>query len=126
MTSQSKVLIIDDNADLTAVLESFLYQRGYSVSIAHEGLRGIEYAHKQQPGLILLDLNLPVGKGPEVLKALQKHEDTKHIPVLIITGLSLNDIERQKLVRDGVKEIIFKPFKNEALLEKIQRHFHHF
>jgi len=125
MASQSKVLIIDDNVDLTAVLESFLYNHGYAVSIAHEGLRGIEYAHKQQPGLILLDLNLPVGKGPEVLKALHKHEETKHIPVLIITGLRLNDIEKQQLIREGIKEIIPKPFKNETLLEKIKQYFYH-
>ena len=123
MNTPKKILIIDDNVDLTSVLESFLNQEGYEISIAHEGLRGIEYAHKQQPHLILLDLNLPVGKGSEVAKALRKHSDTKHIPILIITALQLNDIERQQLSKEGIREIIQKPFQNASLLKMIQTHF---
>ncbi len=118
----SKVLVVDDDLDLTKILKFFLESHSYEVTVAHEGLRAIEYAHKQNPDLILLDLKIPVGQGGDVLKTLQSKAETDQIPVIILTGLEMDALEKARLLKQGAKQIIIKPYKEAELLSAIQTH----
>lgn len=120
--SMSKILVVDDDLDLTKVVKLFLESHSYEVIVAHEGLRAIECAHRQQPDLILLDLKIPVGKGGDVLKALQAKPETDQIPVLILTGLDMDELEKTRLLKQGAKQILMKPYQEIELLSAIQAH----
>jgi len=118
MDEKKKILIVDDDQDLVQVIRMNLDFRGYETFEANEGVRATEMAHKIKPDVILLDINIPVGSGEAVLKNLQKHFETDKIPVIIISGI--DDEKRiQKILDDGAKIFLQKPFENQELLDAI-------
>jgi DNA-binding response OmpR family regulator len=115
-----KILIADDDRDFVDLLRERLEASGFTTVAAYEGIRTVEVAHKEQPDLILLDWKMPAGEGSSVLQALSVKDDTKHIPVIILTGVEERDIEDQAN-SFGVKDIITKPYDSHELIEKIQK-----
>ena len=94
-----KILFIEDEAALQKSMGDFLEGNGYKVFHALDGEIGLQLANpkekEKKPDLILLDLILPKLDGFEVLKRLKADEETKEIPVIILTNLEgLSDIER--------------------------------
>lgn len=113
------ILIVDDEPDFVSLLQDNLESRGYRVLTAHEGVRGIETAHKSKPDLILLDIKMPAGMGQSVLQALKKHSETRKIPVIVITALANRQL-KEEIKQLGAKDFFTKPFDTEMLLEKIK------
>ena len=90
-----KILFIEDEPDLQKTLGDLLTKEGYEVISALDGETGLRLAQTQTPDLIILDLILPRVHGFEVLKALKDNEETKNIPVIILTNLEdMADIEQ--------------------------------
>lgn len=81
-----KVLVADDDPDVVRVLRGFLEIRGYEVIEAFDGKEVLERAVQGRPDLLLLDLDMPRMDGYEVLFHLRRHEELKHIPVVIFSG----------------------------------------
>jgi len=91
----AKILFVEDESALQKTLGEILRQQGYDVVSALDGESGYELAIKEKPDLILLDLVLPKLNGFEVLEKLKKNEETKEIPVIILTNLeSMDDINK--------------------------------
>ena len=91
------VLIIDDEPALSELMAKTLIYKGFQVFQASSGHKGIEYAAACHPEAIILDLNMPEFDGTQVIEQLHSRPETKDIPILIHTGIALNEEERQRL-----------------------------
>ncbi|KPJ73664.1 hypothetical protein AMJ48_00435 [Parcubacteria bacterium DG_74_1] len=90
-----KILFVEDEAALQKTLGEILKQEKYEVIPALDGEVGLRLAKDKKPDLILLDLVLPRVHGIEVLRKLKEDEETKEIPVIVLTNLGeIEDINR--------------------------------
>lgn len=82
-----KILVVDDDPLIIRMYEYKLKHDGYDVFLAFDGEKAIIEAKKERPDIILLDLMMPKMNGVETLKFLKKENDTKDIPVIVLTNL---------------------------------------
>jgi len=95
MAEKISVLIIDDDADLRDLIEQGLQMAGFAVYQAGDGPTGIETAKERAPTLILLDVTMEGMNGLETLSKLKSIDQTREIPVFMLTGKSgTDDIKR--------------------------------
>ena len=114
---QSKrVLIIEDDADAAGVLEAYLKRENYDVTIARDGLSGLDAARRWQPDLILLDIMLPGMNGTEVLAALRRRDDT---PVIMVTAMG-DAPDRIGALRYGADDYVVKPYNPGEVVARVQ------
>src|SRR5579859_2624663 len=115
----TKVLIIDDDAQLLMLLGRMLNARGFEVVTASDAVAAVSTAVAERPGLILLDMGLPAGNGVIVLQRLRALPVTAFIPVVLLTG-GLVDFDReQSLAELGCDTILTKPVTTEQLMAAI-------
>jgi len=115
-----KILVIDDEEEFVVFIKTNLELRGdFEVAVALNGEEGIELAKSVKPDLILLDIIMPKVDGFEVLKQIRERENTKSIPVIMVSARSDDQsmMKALKLHNDGY---IIKPVKIEELQEKIE------
>jgi DNA-binding response OmpR family regulator len=115
-----KILFIEDEAALQEAVGEFLRQKGFSVLRAMDGETGVRLAKQEQPNIVLLDLVLPKKEGFEVLKELKKDDETKNIPIIVLTNLEgMEDID--KAMSSGATTYLVKTQYNlEEILKKIE------
>jgi CheY-like chemotaxis protein len=113
------VLVIDDEPALLELLTKTLLYKGFQVLPSTDGRRGIEFAAGFHPDAIILDLSMPECDGRQVLDQLRARPETRHIPILIHTGVVLNEEERQRLA-SHVHSITFKT-NHAGLFEDLAR-----
>jgi len=118
-TISAKVLVIDDEPEITDIIETFLESVGYEVKSENSSVIGIERAKTFLPDLILLDIMMPFMDGYEVCKELKKDEKTSKIPVIFLTGKDARSDEG-KSFQVGGDLFIKKPFSCERLLEIVK------
>ena len=114
---KTRILLIDDDADLTRTVGDALETRGYVTSVANSGEHGLELAYTQHPHLILLDVMMPGMDGYQVCRELQ-FGYTKDIPVVFLTAKTelANMVEAN---HSGASAYVTKPFRLEQLLRTI-------
>jgi len=93
----SNVLIIDDDDEFAELLGSLLRGQSFSVSRAYSGLQGIESAVKNRPDLIFLDMVLPDINGIELVEFLKMEENTREIPIIVLSARTLSNEEKNTL-----------------------------
>jgi DNA-binding response OmpR family regulator len=118
-TKSAKILVIDDEPEITDIIETFLESAGYEVKSENSSVIGIERAKTFLPDLILLDIMMPFMDGYEVCKELKKSEDTSKIPVVFLTGKDARSDEGRSFEVGG-DMFIKKPFSCERLLEIVK------
>jgi len=111
----SKILIVDDEPELVKAIEVRLRANGYQVEIAYDGEEGVKKAGEFNPDLIILDIVMPKLNGYEVCKILKSNEETRDIPILILTASQQRELEKKCLAL-GAKVALMKPFETEELL----------
>lgn len=118
--SQREIMIIDDDIDFRLNLAELLSLQGYKITTAKNGREAIDTLLKSEsiPGLILLDLNMPVENGVTFWNELNEHKDLCHIPTIVITGFSANT---DQLI--GIEAVMEKPVDKLELLEKVDKIF---
>jgi DNA-binding response OmpR family regulator len=117
--SQIKVLVVDDEPDLVSTVEYRLKFADCQVVTAGNGQEGLERAAAEKPDLILLDTNMPVMDGHEMLQRLRADENLKGIPVIMVTArCASQDIAAASAL--GVSDYVTKPFDFVQLMEKIR------
>ncbi len=114
---RSKILLIDDTPDITAIM---LKSRGYQVNIAKDGLEGIEKAKSDHPDLILLDIMMPGMDGYEVCEKLKADPDVKGIPIIMLTA-KYDPESIARCFKTGADNYIVKPFNLPALVSKLKQ-----
>lgn len=113
-----KILIVEDDMALTRVLKVVLEEKGFKVLSSLDAYGGTHLAHKEKPDVIVLDMMMPAGGGLSVLRNLKESIHTNHIPIIVTTGTS--DIELEKEARNlGVRDYIYKPYSQKDLVDKI-------
>jgi len=121
MENHKKILIIDDEEDVLTYLSAFFVDNDFYVISAPDGKEGIKKALSEKPDVITLDISMPEESGVKALRELQNNENTKNIPVIIITGVT-SDFKRfikarkQVHIPEGYFE---KPINRELLLKKV-------
>lgn len=118
MENRKKIVVIDDSkVQLRALSE--LMKNDYEVVTASSGHEGIEILKQDGADLVLLDYTMPGLNGKETLEILQNHEETKHIPVIFITGDNEKEdvVEVLKLHPQGY---LLKPVKPDRLFQAIE------
>ncbi|MBN1642120.1 MAG: response regulator [Anaerolineae bacterium] len=114
-----RILVIDDNREICEILrELILGPHGYRVATALDGEAGVALALREQPDLILVDVNMPRMTGIEVLETLREAE--YQWPVILMTFHGSEDIAVQAF-RLGVRDYIRKPFAVEEVLTSVER-----
>ena len=117
--AKPKVLVIDDEYPCVLLIETNLKLSGYEVSSAINGSQGLEKAKSEQPNLIILDVNLPDIKGWEVYETLKQQTETKHIPVIFVTGYA-QDTAIIKGLDMGAVKYVTKPFDPVELVKTVK------
>jgi DNA-binding response OmpR family regulator len=115
----AKILVIDDEPEITDIIETFLESAGYEVKSENSSTIGIERAKTYLPDLVLLDIMMPFMDGYEMCKELKKCEKTKNIPVVFLTGKDAQSDEGKSFQVGGVL-YIKKPFSCERLLDIVK------
>ena len=112
------ILVVDDEPDLVLTIKNRLEWNKFKVETAANGQEGLEKAESVRPDLILLDCNMPVMSGLDMLQLLRQDRKLKKIPVIMLTAVDeTNDIDTAGIL--GVAGYITKPFNFTELLEKI-------
>ncbi|MBA3030604.1 MAG: response regulator [Desulfobacteraceae bacterium] len=112
-----KVLTVDDSKTIRMIVKKAFKDYDCELTEAENGLEGLEVARQEKPGLIVLDITMPVMNGIEMLGQLKADPELKKIPVIMLTAESGKDNVMQ-IVKMGVTDYIVKPFKGEQLIER--------
>ena len=118
--SNKTILIIDDEDDLIKALTVRLNDAGYSVLSARDGFEGLNFARKEEPDLILLDLMLPKIDGFKVARFLKFDESYKNIPIIMLTARAEEE-DKVLGMQTGADLYVTKPFDDEMLLVAIDK-----
>ncbi|MFA5857552.1 MAG: response regulator [Elusimicrobiota bacterium] len=118
---KKKVLVVEDEPLIVALLSTALTARGYEVTIAEDGEKALELVSKILPDIILLDLMIPKISGYDVCKTIKADDQFKSIPVIAVSALA-QQIEINRALTAGVQEYVIKPYKMSALLEIIRKY----
>ena len=112
------ILIVEDDAEMTQVLEMRLRSVGFEVHAEDRGKTALSYASEHQPDLVILDLKLPDMSGYEVCKALRKLHDTWSPPILMLTGMS-EPVDKLRGFAYGADAYLTKPYEPTELVKTV-------
>jgi DNA-binding response OmpR family regulator len=117
-TANATILVVDDEADLLSTIQARLKWKKFNVLTALNSREGLEIAASEKPDLILLDNNMPVMNGLEMLAQLRENPELKNTPVIMVTAVcEARDIAAASSF--GIVDYITKPFDFTELTEKI-------
>ncbi|MDI6447782.1 response regulator [Anaerobaca lacustris] len=114
-----KVLIADDEIHIIHVVAIKLRNNGYEVVAANNGAEAYELACSEKPDLIVTDYQMPFVTGIELVEKVRSNEETRHIPVVLLTARSFA-IAQEMQQSLGIEECLSKPFSPKELLKTIQ------
>ncbi len=118
---KKKILFIDDETDLLAIMKMNLERTGkYEVMVlpgADETI--VSQVREFGPDVILLDIRMPLLSGDQVCRLLQKNEETRRIPIISLSALD-TDKDREMMFNAGAVEHLVKPIERDALIARIE------
>jgi DNA-binding response OmpR family regulator len=117
--TKHRILIVDDESDLVAVLRMGLEVAGFEVLDARDGEEGLKRARQDRPDLIVLDLMLPKMDGYKVCRALKFDDRYRAVPIFILSARS-GEADRKLATDMGADLFISKPYEMTVLVEKIR------
>jgi two-component system, OmpR family, phosphate regulon response regulator PhoB len=116
---RERILVVEDEPDLSEVLAYNLEKEGFDVEVAVRGDSGLEAARRNPPDLILLDLMLPGLGGLEVARALQRDPNTARIPIVMLTARG-EEVDRIVGLELGADDYISKPFSPREVVLRVK------
>jgi len=118
------ILIVDDDRDLREFLQQALSAAGFQVQTADRGAIGLRMLLTEEFHLVLIDINMPEISGPNICRALRKHEKTRDLPVVIVTATFHSPEQIIAAKNDyGVDDFLLKPFTGADLQKLLERVF---
>ena len=114
-----KVLVVDDEIHIVHVVAIKLRNNGFEVISAGDGQEGLKLACEEKPDIIITDFQMPIMTGLEMVQKLRRCEQTKDIPVIMLTarGFAIGDEQKRDL---KISECLSKPFSPKELLRDIE------
>ena len=113
------ILIIDDEWTNRLLYKEFLKSAGYKITLAKDGLEGLEMIYTYYPDLIILDMKLPVITGCDVYKKIKEDPETKDIPVLIISAHVDPRVIHKECPGSPKENVYQKPINHREIKERI-------
>ncbi len=113
---KNRILIIEDDNEISNMIADYLGKNGYETHIAKDGIRGIKYVIEKKPDLIILDIMLPYKSGDEILREVREFSD---IPIIVVSA-KVNVQFKVDLFKIGVDDYVVKPFDLLELLARIE------
>ena len=122
------VLIVEDEPDFAALLQSILVRAGYTVATAHDVDAALSQAHDVTPDLITLDIQMPKKSGALFYRQLRSSESLRDVPVVVVTGLTHDDPTMGSVLRvflepgdeSGPAAYVEKPVDATAFLDTVE------
>ncbi|NBU97158.1 MAG: response regulator [Spirochaetia bacterium] len=113
------ILIVDDQPQISKILNDVLTKKGYSIVMAFNGEAGYQKALEIRPNLIIMDIMMPVLSGFDSAKKIKSHAELENIPIIFLTakGLDSDKDEADKLNAVG---FVTKPFSPKSLLALVE------
>ncbi len=107
-----EILIIEDDINFADILRGFAENYGFNVQLAHDGAMGIKLAKERIPSAIILDVMLPIADGWKVLDALKSDENTKHIPIHMMSAAAF---QKKDFLEKGAIGFMHKPVTEKTI-----------
>jgi DNA-binding response OmpR family regulator len=117
-----KIVLIEDDADLFALVKYNLEKEGFAVAGSQTGKGAIELCRRERPDLVLLDIMLPDSDGLEICKGLRAHPELQQVPVIFLTARA-SETDRIVGLELGANDYIVKPFFIRELIARIKIQF---
>ena len=114
----SRVLVVDDEADIRGLLRDLLERAGHTVVEAPDGREGVRLFHAEQPELVILDVAMP---GFDGWQTLERIRELSSVPVLMLTART-QELDKVRGLRAGADDYITKPFGRQELLARVDAH----
>ena len=114
---ENRILLIEDDPDITELVRINLEDAGYRLDSAADGEKGLETALAQEIDLVILDLQLPRMDGLEVCRQLQQRK--RHLPILMLTSRS-EEVDRVLGLELGADDYLTKPFSIRELVARVR------
>ena len=112
------ILVVEDDLDIRELISFNLQNEGHQVFEAKDGEAGIDKAREKLPDLILLDLMLPGIQGLDVCRIIKSDQETKEIPIIMVTALGQEE-DIVKGLETGADDYITKPFSIKVLIARV-------
>jgi CheY-like chemotaxis protein len=116
-----RILIVDDNENNRLLMSDILQYRGYEISEAEDGEKGVNMARQLKPDLILLDMQMPGMDGFAAAQILKSDLLTKDIKIIVVTSLAMKG-DREKIIALGVDDYIAKPIDTRQFPVLVEKH----
>jgi DNA-binding response OmpR family regulator len=117
-----KIVLIEDDADLFALLKYNLEKEGFVLTGAQTGKGAIELCRRERPDLIILDIMLPDSDGLDICKGIRANAELAHVPVIFLTARA-SETDRIVGLELGANDYIVKPFFIRELVARVKVHF---
>ena len=117
---QKKILVIDDDREMTFLMKEILSKENYEVCAAHTDVEAMGHSKEIGFDLILLDIYMPFLSGFQLCDLFKRQRQHKNIPVIMVTGLSGTDT-MEKAYQAGADSYLKKPFRAEELLAMVRK-----
>src|SRR3984893_9819825 len=117
-----KIVLIEDDADLFALLKYNLEKEGFALAGAQTGKGAIDLCRRERPDLIILDIMLPDSDGLDICKGIRSNPELAHVPVIFLTARA-SEADRIIGLELGANDYIVKPFFVRELIARIKIHF---
>jgi CheY-like chemotaxis protein len=115
-----KILLVDDNKETTSMLSKFFNYKGHQIVVSNDPMEGLGYIKKEKYDVILLDINMPVISGINIIQILAAGGNLKNKNIFIFSGVDIHESQiRDLLRRDGVNGFLKKPIELDELLTAI-------
>lgn len=111
-----RILVVDDEPQITRVLRASLQSNGHEVQVAHDGVAALDVFLKMQPDLVITDLAMPQMDGIQLTRAIRERAQT---PVIVLSVRG-NDISKVSALDEGADDYITKPFSIQELLARVR------
>ena len=119
--SKKKILVVDDSRTALFMVTTILRKERYELVTANDGEQALEMAAAERPDLILMDVIMPRKTGFEACRELKRREDTKAIPVILVTTRGEGE-NVEAGFQSGCNDYVTKPINAQELLTKVRDH----
>ncbi len=119
MSQKKRILLIEDEEDIAALIKLQAELSGYKLHVEVDGLNGLRAVEREKPDLVLLDIMLPGQNGFDVCRKIKSNPELKNIPIIILTAKN-DEIDTMLGLELGADDYVSKPFSPKVLMSRIK------
>ena len=119
---KSKILVVDDSKSICKLIEVYLRATGFqNITFAYDGRDGLEKINGNKPDIVILDMNMPIMNGMEVLKVVRADPQFDDMPIIVQTAQDGYE-DRNEALRNGATNLISKPIDSDVFITRVRFH----